>query len=62
MWVSVCVVVVTYGCVCMGFVIRGYVMCGCFDNCVRVLVICVCVLVFTAYFIVWFMYIFLICY
>ena len=34
-------------CVCVGFV-----MCGCFDSCVGVLVIRVCVLVFTAFCIV----------
>ena len=36
-------------------VLTGFVMCGCFDNCVGVLLICV--LVFTVFFIVSFMYI-----
>ena len=36
-------------------VLTGFVMCGCFDNCVGVLL--VCVLVFTVFFIVSFMYI-----
>ena len=34
-------------CVCVGFV-----MCGCFDNCVGVLALIICVLVFTPFFIV----------
>ena len=34
----------------------GFVMCGCFDDCVGVLVMCV--LVYTVVFIVWFMYIY----
>jgi hypothetical protein len=48
MLVCVCVGVCMYGfcsvwvCICVGFV-----MCGCFDNCVGVLVICV--LVFTVF-------------
>jgi hypothetical protein len=51
------------GSVCMyGFynmwmrVCLGFVMCGCFDNCVVVLVICV--LVFAVFYIVSFMYIY----
>ena len=43
--------IVMCGCVCVGFV-----MCGCFDNCVGVLVICV--FVFTVFCIVSFMYIY----
>jgi len=32
-------------CVCMGFVMCGFIsMCGCFDNCMVVFVICVLVL------------------
>ena len=47
MWVCMC------GCVCVG--VNVWVcMCGCFDNCVGVLVICV--LIFTVFCIVSFMY------
>jgi hypothetical protein len=44
--VSTCFV--TCGCVRMGFV-----MCGCFDNCVGVLVICVLLVVFAVFCIVY---------
>ena len=42
-------------CVCVGFVV-SFVMCGCFDSCVGVFIICV--LVFTVFCIVSFMYIY----
>ena len=48
-WVCVCVGFVMCVCVCM----CGFLMCGCFDNCVGVLVIRV--LVFTVFCIVPFM-------
>ena len=44
-WVCLCVGFVMCGCVCVGFA-----MCGCFDYCVVVLAICV--LVFTVFCIV----------
>jgi hypothetical protein len=43
-------------CVCVGFIMCGYVYAVFFDNCEEVLVICV--LVFTVFCIVWFMYMF----
>ena len=51
MGVCICGFCNVWVCVCVGFV-----MCECFDNCVVVLVICV--LVFTVFFIVSFMYIY----
>jgi hypothetical protein len=50
-WVCVCVGFAMCECVCMVFA-----MCGCFDNCVGVLV--KCVLVFTVFCIVSFIYIY----
>jgi len=55
MWCASCIVVVSTCFVICGWrVCVGFVMCGCFDNCVGILVICV--LVFTV-----FLYFFLLC-
>jgi len=53
-WILYCVCVCVFVCVC---VCMGFVMCGCFDNCVGILLICV--LLFTVFFLYCFLFVYL---